>query len=190
MPDSHCPLPYAYNGTLTFDSDHSLEFKNKYIDKFPKLLSRHLLHNPDNEYYLVVCKEYHKVSFSKVDVRDDFEAPHLHYILYSRKKIGPLRKRALLKFLKDSAGLMQQFYLMTKLKTEQWIDYIHKDCELNYKRSGKSHQYELYLEPEFDELDPSIFVKYKAEEDELEQLYYLYETSDSEITPDLWANDF
>lgn len=130
----------CYGGTITFKPDYSLEQKERYINDFTKLLKPFLLYGGGTEYYIKISKEYHKV-----DGQDDFEAPHLHFVLYTTKALSPLRVRSITRFFNDVYG-RSQFYRMTTLKTMSYCRYIQKDSERLFKATGKSHYYEQYLE--------------------------------------------
>lgn len=125
-----------YGGTITFDTNYCIKVKNGFIENFTNWLKEYLIFNKRSEYYIKVAKEFHKV-----DGIDDYEAPHIHFILYSKVTLSPMRVRAILKALTVYAG-RSQFYRMTELKAQSYARYIQKDVgKLNCS------YYEMYIEP-------------------------------------------
>lgn len=133
---------FYYGGTITFDSNYGLERKNKLIDNFHRALADHLCF-VNNEYYLVVTKEYHKV-----DGKDDFDAPHLHFTLTSQRQIPKYRVNSILRFLNSAYG-RSQFHRMTKMKYISYLSYINKDCDRLLELTGQSHSVERMLYEDF-----------------------------------------
>lgn len=137
----------GYIGTITFDPNLDTDKKNEKIEKFPKLLSQYLNWKGDRRYYLAVAKEYHKV-----DGQDDFDAPHLHFILYCESKLPAYRVRAIQSLLRDTCG-RSTFHRATPLKTASYAQYIQKDFDRLLNITGIPHYFEMNLEEEEDILD-------------------------------------
>lgn len=131
---------YNYIGTVTFNSYHDTDKKWVLVKKFPELFSQHLRHSLDTEYILIHTIEYHKVGNE-----DDPEAPHIHFILESNRKIGKCYFNGITKMFQQIYG-RTQFYLATKLKLRQWATYIVKDVQKNDTMHNTKHYYETRLE--------------------------------------------
>lgn len=136
-----------YGGTVTFNSNYSLEKKNKLIMDFQDMLSQHLSHKAGRTYNIKVSKEYHKV-----EGENDPEAPHLHFILIADRLLANYRVRAISEFLKDKCG-RSQFYRMTTMKYNSYSKYILKDVESNNEEFKQSHYYEGVLSPPIRDID-------------------------------------
>lgn len=132
MPEKCKYAAIAYNGTLTFKPYYTLEEKKRIIDKFPEMVTEYLRHNESSEYYLEYTIEYHKVGNE-----DDFEAPHLHFILYANKYLPRYRFQALLSMLNEIGR--SQLYLATNMKWEQYQEYIQKDSDRLLQMTGRYH---------------------------------------------------
>lgn len=141
MPNS----PAQYGGTITFDSNMSLERKWHRINNIHNMLSEYLSFKGDKEYYLKYTVEYHKV-----EGRNDPEAPHVHFILYSSSVLPNYRLRSINEMLKKTCG-RSQFYRMTSMKLASYEKYIQKDVESSDLEFQRPHSFEIYLEP--NELD-------------------------------------
>jgi len=143
-PNPFGSLPFfTYGGTITFSSDKDVHDKVRIIDKIPKLFSKLLPHNlqqpSKTQYYLTYSIEYHKVAGE-----NDPEAPHVHFILYSHKKLPRYIMMKVEHNFKNMIGRFQ-FYILTTLKYHQYYDYIRKDIEDNNRIFQKEHFYEQYL---------------------------------------------
>lgn len=143
---------FYYGGTITFDTNFNIGKKEKLISEFHKQLSRHLDFRKDtNEYQLIVTREYHKV-----DNQDDYEAPHLHFILISTRQLPKYRVTAVNEFFRHFYG-RSQFYRMTTMKYHSYRKYIQKDCERLQKELSKPHYFETMLYHEEYQEDPEDF---------------------------------
>jgi hypothetical protein len=144
---------YTYGGTLTFNSNMEMEDKFKIIEMFPQIISGQLYHTLNSEYYLRYTIEYHKV-----DHQPDPEAPHVHFIILSNRGLHNTRVRSI-RLTLDEIG-RSQFYRMTRLKYQSYLNYIQKEVEWNDAHFNRYHDFELRLEkPEQDpyyELDTLI----------------------------------
>lgn len=132
---------YYYGGTLTFHSYYRNEIKDKLIAQFDIDLSTSLLHTIKSKYVLEISKEYHKV-----DDIDDLESPHYHFILYSNKIISTSRIAGIQKLLREKYG-RSQFMIFSKLKVNQYVNYIKKDNERLMELTGQEHYKKYVLGP-------------------------------------------
>lgn len=133
---------YIYIGTVTFNGNLTFEKKKKLINSFPDFLSEYLRHTETSEHRLVYTIEYHKVCPGSKE--DDYEAPHVHFILYSNYQIPGYAYRAVLKALKDYYG-RSQMSLATSAKYIQWKNYIDKDVQKNNEILQFEHKFEILL---------------------------------------------
>lgn len=136
-------LGNSYCGTITFDSNLSYEQKQILIQLLTYKLSKYLRHTKNSMYQLVLVREYHKVQdqITKEQL-DDPEAPHYHFILYSKFKLSYHRASSIQSMLRDEFG-RSQFFLMTTLKRVNYELYIQKDLEKNKNIYGYDHM-EMY----------------------------------------------
>lgn len=142
----------AYGGTITFDSNMSIDKKEQKIYEFPVALSNLLGYSKtgDTRYYLAVAREYHKV-----DGEPDPDAPHLHFILYSQHVLPMYRVRAINNLFRESYG-RSQFYRMTPMKTVSYAKYIQKEVNANDVLFNKPHYYEMNLEQPFNDYEHEL----------------------------------
>lgn len=118
-------LKFKYCGTITFNGSYDYEKKLKAIESISKRLSTYLLFSKNNRYVFEQVVEYHKV-----DNVDDYESPHVHFILHGNFKICRSRYDAICKMLSDYYG-RSQFYLASYLKYSKYSGYIMKDVKKN-----------------------------------------------------------
>lgn len=131
----------TYIGTVTFDSNYSLEQKDKLIEELPMRLSKHLRHHNSSEYYMKWCREYHKV-----EGQDDFEAPHIHFMIESRRVINKCYVNSIREMLKCYYG-RSDFSRATTMRANAYERYMQKDCDRLLQQTKKSHYWEMFLEP-------------------------------------------
>lgn len=127
------PKKVTYIGTVTFDGSHLPEKKFSMIKGFPKFIAGHLLESKEHELEYTI--EYHKVGNI-----DDYEAPHIHYILYTTKPICKYRYRAILKALNEIYG-RSQLMVATDMKLRQYASYIYKDVLKNEELHRRPHAF-------------------------------------------------
>lgn len=146
---------FRYCGTITFNSNYTLEKKIKKIQSLKNLLENNLPFRGNRKYLLQYSIEYHKVKIGGEEI-DDPEAPHVHLIILTNKILPKMWVGNVLEVLKRMGR--SQFYLMTKLKFIQWNQYIRKDV---LKNNGddtlpfEEHWYEYELEQGKRELEES-----------------------------------
>lgn len=131
----------TYIGTVTFDPNYCLGKKNKLIEELPMRLSKHLRHNKSSEFFMKWCKEYHKV-----EGEDDFEAPHIHFVLEAKRVLSKCYVNAIYEMLKFYYG-RSSFSRATTMRANAYERYIKKDCDRLYEETGQPHYWEMYLEP-------------------------------------------
>lgn len=149
--------PFRYLGTITFNGNTTPDRKLQKIDVFPSFLSSYLDFKRST-YTLDYSIEYHKVGND-----DDFEAPHIHFILYADRQLPGYRYKAILNALCDKYG-RSQFYIATKLKAVQYANYIQKDNVRLKDLTGQDHFFTLELQ------DPKVSYMYGNEDSDTEFL--------------------
>lgn len=155
----------AYGGTVTFNPNFSLENKNRLIKEFDNVIAQHLSYKGDYYYRIAVAREYHKVKLQEEGIQPDYEAPHLHFILYTQKPIAKYRVSAINEVLRLRYG-RSQFYRMTSLKTIQYEQYIYKEVEKNDEVIHSiKHYYEKNLEEPETEIDYFEEINYEDYDD-------------------------
>lgn len=154
------PENFVYVGTVTFHSNKGLEEKQQLIDKFPSFLGQNLPFYKQSEYYLKFSIEYHKV-----EGMDDPEAPHIHFMLYSKLGLKNMWYNNVQHSLKDVYG-RSQFFRATQLKAKSWEVYMNKDWERLDKMYGIPHYKEIYIEK------PHVNIDFETIEEDLDTSDY------------------
>lgn len=108
-----------YAVTLTFFPYYSPGEKFKLIDKVPKLLLG------QQAWYSI---EYHKKPNSE---ENDVFRPHVHILLKMTLKSNSINVKTMIQNFSKNYGRTDFRYLNTAIDTDQWLDYIKKDVELN-----------------------------------------------------------
>lgn len=140
---------FAYGGTITFMSHLDFPQKRRIILSLKDLFEK-ALWGVTSDLFLTTIVEYHKVSGV-----EDHEAPHIHFILYSSKRLFKYQFNSVVNLFNKSIG-RTQFYLMTSIKTSQYLNYILKDIDINCpldNQQGYRHYLEYYLYPDMPQND-------------------------------------
>lgn len=141
---------YYYGSTVTFHSHYDYMQKRRLIENLPKYLIE-FIRPTTSGYTLRISIEYHKV-----ENKDDYEAPHVHFILETPKRLPKYIFTPLLKYLSERCGRTQLF-LMTDMKRESYEKYIQKDKVRLKEELGWEHYYELVLTT-VDHPDPDLIL--------------------------------
>lgn len=141
---------FPYIGTITFHGLFDPDKKKQFITNLTKVFSRFMSFSAKRSYTLEYTIEYHKA-----DMQDDFESPHVHFILMCSTQIQQSRAQGFLQYLKQ-IGSRNQFYRPSQLKLAQWKEYITKDTIRYELKLGYPHHFITKLEREDTRIEESF----------------------------------
>lgn len=150
------PKPlYQYGGTITFAPHRDFNNKSAIINIFHNITFDTIQRNIPNETWgsiqlaLQFTIEYHKV-----ENKDDYEAPHIHFILSTPRKLSKDIFNILLDRYKTIGR--SQLYLLTSSRFNTYSQYIYKDTAQLEQLLHKPHHFQFNYTLTYDTSPPEI----------------------------------